>query len=280
MKKKLCLLLAVVMMLALLAGCGQAETQLVKCARATSKVQTFRIAPEVNMEMNISILGQEQNLTVTLTGDGNVQLKPFEMSFNLHSDSEEIPMDMQMEIKKTDTGVMIRNSMDGGNTWTESEKKVDWSQSKFKLDAKTLLGIAQSAKELEMIGNKEIRASEATGYGYTITGDAIADSITDEIPVSGTDITISPELFRGTPGVKLAIWIDNKTNYITCVEADMSETMSTVMSEFVKNYLVTILQEQMGDQLSMLDALGINIEEMLELSIPTFTMSVEAYDYQ
>ena len=56
--------------------------------------------------------------------------------------------------------------------------------------------------------------------------------------------------------------------------------MSSVMSEFVKNYLVTILQEQMGDQLSMLDALGINIEEMLELNIPTFTMSVEAYDYQ
>ena len=76
------------------------------------------------------------------------------------------------------------------------------------------------------------------------------------------------------------ISIDNKTNYITCVEADMIETMSSVMSEFVKNYRVTILQEQMGDQLSMLDALGINIEEMLELNIPTFTMSVEAYDYQ
>ena len=280
MKKILCLLLAVIMVVALLSGCGQAETQLVKCARATSKVETFKIAPEVDMEMNISIMGQEQNMTVTLTGDGDVQLKPFEMCFGLHSDNEEIPLEMQMEIRKTDTGLLIRSSMDGGNTWTESEKEVDWSQSKFKFDAKTLLSIAKSAKELEALGVKEVRGSDATGYGYTVSGDLIADTMTDEIPVTGTDVTISPELFRGTPGVKLAIWIDNSSNYITRVEADMSETMSAVMSEFVKNYLVTVLQEQMGDQLTMLEALGIKIEEMLELDIPVFTMSVEAYDYK
>ena len=280
MKKILCLLLAVIMVVALLSGCGQAETQLVKCARATSKVETFKIAPEVDMEMNISIMGQEQNMTVTLTGDGDVQLKPFEMCFSLHSDNEEIPLEMQMEIRKTDTGLLIRSSMDGGNTWTESEKEVDWSQSKFKFDAKTLLSIAKSAKELEALGVKEVRGSDATGYGYTVSGDLIADTMTDEIPVTGTDVTISPELFRGTPGVKLAIWIDNSSNYITRVEADMSETMSAVMSEFVKNYLVTVLQEQMGDQLTMLEALGIKIEEMLELDIPVFTMSVEAYDYK
>ncbi len=280
MKKKLCMLLAVVMVLALLTGCGHAETQLVKCARATSKVQTFKIEPEVDMDINISIMEQEQNMTVMLTGDGDVQLKPFEMRFNLHSDNEEIPMDMQMEILKSDTGLLIRSSMDGGNTWTESEKQVDWSDSEFKLDAKTLIAIAKGAKELEELGVKEVRGSEATGYGYTVSGDFIADTITEEIPISGTDVTISPELFRGTTGVKLAVWIDNASNYITRVEADMSETMSAVMSEFVKNYIVTVLQEEMGDQLSMLEALGIKIEEMLQLDIPTFKISVEAYEYK
>ena len=278
-KKIVGLLLALILAFSLCA-CGTAETQLIKCARATSKVERFSIEPEADMEMNMTILGQEQNVTVHLSGDGDVVIKPFSMSMSLHSDSEELPIDTLLELVKTENGLKIRTSMDGGSTWTESEKTVDWSQSKFKFDAKTLMSIAKSAKELEALGVKAVRGSEATGYGYTVTGDMIADTMTDEIPIAGTDITVSPEIFRGGEGVKLSFWIDNKSNYITRVEADMSDMMSSVLSEFVKTYLMNILQEQMGDQMDMFDAFGIDLSEMLQIDIPTFKMSVEAFDYR
>ena len=108
----------------------------------------------------------------------------------------------------------------------------------------------------------------------------IADNMKEGIAISGTDITIEPELFRGTDGAKLAFWIDNKSNLIARAELDLSDMFSTVMQEFMKTYLTQILEEQMGDQMALFTAMGIDLGEMIQVSVPAFTVAVDAVEYR
>ncbi len=280
-KRTMSFLLILLCMSLLLTGCGSKEMQLMKCARAMYKADSFRMRASMELGFSISGLGQIYEDTVDFDGSGAVTRDPLAARLSMSPTDSILNSDIEIAVKQTKKGYSVMTSMDGGDTWTTKKIKTDQNGDGLKLRMKDLPTIANYAKTLEVIGTKKIRGSEATGYIGKITGEQFADILNDDIEI-GDGLIIPQKNIRKTDGFSYEIWIDNKTNLISKVSADFTDMSAAATDDSIKDFLMQVIEEQLGEKKVVLDALGVDLDELLDLfefSITELTFSCSFNDY-
>lgn len=233
MKKILAFAMAALMLLGL-CGCGMFELAVARAASNMAELESVHMDLVMEMETEMSIMGQSQAIDMRLDMGMDVQTQPTTM-MKLEGTVEMLGMEQNIisYMEQNGEAVDCYMSIDGTN----------WEMGSLEGDsAPTLEGafasidvLAESAKSFEKAGKEEIMGSTATRYDGKISGDSIKEIMSATDVYGMTDDSMGTFLNELSPdmGVPTSVWIDDENGMISRFEIDMTELMKLMADEIV-----------------------------------------------
>lgn len=243
MKKILAFAMAALMLLGL-CGCGMFELAMVKAASNMAELESVHMDLVMEMETEMSIMGQSQAIDMRLDMGMDVQTQPA-MMMKLEGTVEMLGMEQNIfsYMEQNGEAVDCYMSIDGAN----------WEMGSLEGDsAPTLEGafvsidvLAESAESFEKAGKEEIMGSTATRYDGKISGDSIKKIMSATDVYGMTDDSMGSFLDELSPdmGAPASVWIDDENGMISRFEIDMTELMKLMADE-----LVAQAKEEAGEE--------------------------------
>ncbi len=230
-------------------------------AKKRQKLQSYRIDVSMDMEMKLSVFGQDMDIDMKVnnTTDANTSPDKTKSEMTMEMLGEKVTVLGYTE--KTDTGLVTYSSTDGGKTWSRTSVEGD-EQAKAS-DLSNFSELLKLASSFEETGSETVRGSEATVYSGVIPSEtmekilqmsSMLESVLETMNLSLDDVELE-EL----GSVPVTIALDNKSGMVVRYTMDLSEMMAKLMPVMF-NAIVSEAVSQMGLEGLDLEQLGFKVE--------------------
>lgn len=225
-------------MLLSLCGCGMFRTHVAKAAIKMSKLESLHADIEMQIDMGISVLGQDVNADATVTGGADIQRDPERVYVNLMAEVAGFEQNLLFYGVGRDDGFDVYSSADSGESWTKDSIENDDSSKSSKADGKSVfLLLSDSAASFKEYGKEKVNGSDAIRYNGKITSDELRQALeladAKQALEESLDVELDDDVFEDLGDVPVSIWIDVKSGMIVRVEMDMSDVMQGLVPVLV-----------------------------------------------
>lgn len=270
-RKAAMLLLASFLVLSMLglAACGKKSTKDIVTA-ATEKANNAKsMTYDMDMEMAMSIMGQE--MTMKMYGSGEMINEPVQLSMIMNMDISAAGNSqanlMKIYATKEDDDFVVYMGAGTGEDDIAWSKTTEDASTLNQYNARESLDIyvdaAESFKETE---TEKINEKNATKYEGVITGDAVnkviqESGVMEQFASMGIDESMVETISNISADIPLTLWITEKDEEIVQYRIDLTD------------YITEFMKAAMKDQ-------GVGSEDMFALDITSMveTITVTGYD--
>ena len=262
MKKITAIAICMLLVLAVLVGCGKDDPEKI-IANAAEQLNTVESARyDMNVEFDMTVAGQ--TIETETTSKAACIIEPMQMEMDMTMSMGELgAIGMLIFMEQQEDKYISYSSMDGGTTWTK-EEVVDVS-SMDQYDALSGMDIyLNSGTEFTEMGAESINGMDTVRYDGIVDKEALeevmeASGAVDQLTQYGITEEAAKAMYGDLDNIPMSIWIDTATGYPVKYEMDMSGIMSQMLNEMFA---------QAGDELS---TMTITVEKMV--------VSILMYDF-
>lgn len=225
-------------MLLSLCGCGMFRTRVAKAAVKMSKLESLHADIEAQLGMSVSVLGQDVNADVTVTGGADIQRDPAQMYMDLTADVVSLEQGLLLYGTGRDGGFDVYYSADSGKNWIKGSIDADVDTKNTKVDGKSaFLLLSDSAASFKEYGKEKVNGADAIRYNGEITSDELKTALklanAKQALEEGLGVELDDDVFSDIGSIPVSIWIDIKTDMIVRIEMDLSEAMQGLVPAIV-----------------------------------------------
>lgn len=225
-------------MLLSLCGCGLFRTRVAKAAVKMSKLESLHAEVEAQLGMSVSVLGQDVNADVTVTGGADIQRDPAQMYMDLTADVASLEQGLLLYGTERDGGFDVYYSADSGKNWIKGSIDADVDAKNAKVDGKSaFLLLSDSAASFKEYGKEKVNGADAIRYNGEITSDELKTALklanAKQALEEGLGVELDDDVFSDIGSIPVSIWIDIKTDMIVRIEMDLSEAMQGLVPAIV-----------------------------------------------
>lgn len=235
MKRCFALLLALAMLLSL-SACGSFEKKMTKAAAKMSKLESVHVDMDLQVEMELAVMGQNTAVDVQMTAGIDMNREPFAMQLDMKLSTVGVSQKLQGYIYQQGDEYVMALSTDGGKTYEKETISMDGGSISVstKDSVKLLSDCADSFTET---GSEQVSGYTATRYDGEITAAQLAEAM-DAVGAEDTlderlDIELDEEAFAQMGSIPVSIWVDNRSGMIVRYEMDFTGIMQSVMEKIV-----------------------------------------------
>lgn len=225
-------------MLLSLCGCGMFRTRVAKAAVKMSKLESLHADIEAQLGMSVSVLGQDVNADVTVTGGADIQRDPAQMYMDLTADVVSLEQGLLLYGTGRDGGFDVYYSADSGKNWIKGSIDADVDTKNTKVDGKSaFLLLSDTAASFKEYGKEKVNGADAIRYNGEITSDELKTALklanAKQALEEGLGVELDDDVFSDIGSIPVSIWIDIKTDMIVRIEMDLSEAMQGLVPAIV-----------------------------------------------
>jgi len=254
--KKLVCLVMVLAMLLVLTGCGLgAAITAAKTARAMSKIESF--SAELTVDLECTALGVA--VPAVLTAPVNCTVGPFmlEADSEIEMSGTSLPL-LKIYMEKDGSLLNLYLGSDAGASlgiptiWTAQQTKLSGD---VKLDVKTVMGIYMALSDsFEAAGTETVGSFTAQRYDGTLPRALVSKLFEGSGGMSFGNVTVSEdELIDALSDTAVSFWLDTDSSRLVKLEADLSGFADKL-------------------SLGMISQLPVDVELSIEKAVVSFTM--------
>ena len=270
-----CLFLALAMMFSLTA-CQSFEAKMTKAAAKMEKLQSYRMDLDMDMEMNLALLGESMDMNMSMKGTSDVNTEPMRMKMDMSIEMMGDEIKMLTYGEKDGDAYVTYVSPDGGSTW--AKQSVDAGEMPGFADKNEFGMLFKLVQSFEKTGTETIRGSEAVVYSGVIEGEQIDEAL----EMSGVLESLYESMNLGIDADKIdfsaygsiptTIAFDSKSGMIVRYTMDMSEIM--------QNMLPAVMDEMMSSMISEAGLENFDLSTLgFKLEIGKVFVTAEFYDF-
>lgn len=225
-------------MLLSLCGCGMFRTRVAKAAVKMSKLESLHADIEAQLGMSVSVIGQDVNADVTVTGGADIQRDPAQMYMDLTADVVSLEQGLLLYGTGRNGGFDVYYSADSGKNWVKGSIDADVDTKNTKVDGKSaFLLLSDSAASFKEYGKEKVNGADAIRYNGEITSDELKTALklanAKQALEEGLGVELDDDVFSDIGSIPVSIWIDIKTDMIVRIEMDLSEAMQGLVPAIV-----------------------------------------------
>ena len=225
-------------MLLSLCGCGMFRTRVAKAAVKMSKLESLHADIEAQLGVGLSLLGQDMNVDVSVTGGADIQRDPARMNMDLTADAASLEQGLLLYGTERDGGFDVYYSADSGKNWIKGSVDADVDANNTKVDGKSaFLLLSDSAASFKEYGKEKINGADTIRYNGEITSDELKMALklanAKQALEEGLGVELDDDVFSDLGSIPVSIWIDMKTDMIVRIELDLSDAMQGLVPAIV-----------------------------------------------
>lgn len=231
-RKILCAVLVLVMLLSL-SGCGVGSIfSITKTAKAMSKVESASV--NISTDIDVEMLGTE--LPLSGSADVDFTVDPFRAEINLdlpeQLDNGSFDIPLYTEYIDGKQAVYYGAKLNDTVIWTANTTELEIPEGELKLDFKTALGMYIKLSDgFEKVGTEKYGSFDSTHYRGTIPEKVINEIVAQ----NGEGLTIgevklsTEDLAKMFGDMTIDFWIDNDSARIVGLSMDMTKATETAL---------------------------------------------------
>ena len=252
-------------MLLSLCGCGLFRTRVAKAAVKMSKLESLHADVEMQLGVDLSLLGQDINADVSVTGGADIQRDPAQVYMDLTAEVATIEQGLLLYGTERDGGFDVYYSADSGENWIKGSIDADGDAKDTKVDGKSVfLLLSDSAASFKEYGKEKVNGADAIRYNGEITSAELKTALklanAKQALEEGLGVELDDDVFSNIGSIPVSIWVDVKTDMIVRIEMDLSDVVQGVVPIIVDKAI-----ENAG--------VGIDVDTMVHDVILSITLS-------
>ena len=225
-------------MLLSLCGCGLFRTRVAKAAVKMSKLESLHADVEMQLWVDLSLLGQDINADVSVTGGADIQRDPAQAYMDLTAEVAGIEQGLLLYGIERDGGFDVYYSADSGENWIKDSIDTDVDAKDTKVDGKSVfLLLSDSAASFKEYGKEKVNGADTIRYNGEITSDELKMALklanAKQALEEGLGAELDDDVFSDIGSIPVSIWVDVKTDMIVRVEMNLSEAMQGLVPAIV-----------------------------------------------
>ena len=225
-------------MLLSLCGCGMFRTHVAKAAIKMSKLESLHADVEMQLGVDLSLLGQDINADVSVTGGADIQRDPAQAYMDLTAEVAGIEQGLLLYGIERDGGFDVYYSADSGENWIKDSIDTDVDAKDTKVDGKSVfLLLSDSAASFKEYGKEKVNGADTIRYNGEITSDELKMALklanAKQALEEGLGAELDDDVFSDIGSIPVSIWVDVKTDMIVRVEMNLSEAMQGLVPAIV-----------------------------------------------
>lgn len=225
-------------MLLSLCGCGLFRTRVAKAAVKMSKLESLHADVEMQLGVDLSLLGQDINADVSVTGGADIQRDPAQAYMDLTAEVAGIEQGLLLYGIERDGGFDVYYSADSGENWIKDSIDTDVDAKDTKVDGKSVfLLLSDSAASFKEYGKEKVNGADTIRYNGEITSDELKMALklanAKQALEEGLGAELDDDVFSDIGSIPVSIWVDVKTDMIVRVEMNLSEAMQGLVPAIV-----------------------------------------------
>ena len=225
-------------MLLSLCGCGLFRTRVAKAAVKMSKLESLHADVEMQLGVDLSLLGQDINADVSVTGGADIQRDPAQAYMDLTAEVAGIEQGLLLYGTERDGGFDVYYSADSGENWIKDSIDTDVDAKDTKVDGKSVfLLLSDSAASFKEYGKEKVNGADTIRYNGEITSDELKMALklanAKQALEEGLGAELDDDVFSDIGSIPVSIWVDVKTDMIVRVEMNLSEAMQGLVPAIV-----------------------------------------------
>ena len=225
-------------MLLSLCGCGLFRTRVAKAAVKMSKLESLHADVEMQLGVDLSLLGQDINADVSVTGGADIQRDPAQAYMDLTAEVAGIEQGLLLYGIERDGGLDVYYSADSGENWIKDSIDTDVDAKDTKVDGKSVfLLLSDSAASFKEYGKEKVNGADTIRYNGEITSDELKMALklanAKQALEEGLGAELDDDVFSDIGSIPVSIWVDVKTDMIVRVEMNLSEAMQGLVPAIV-----------------------------------------------
>lgn len=273
--KKIAALILALAMLLCLSACGMFETRMARAAVKMQKLESMRMDMDLDLGLDVSLLGASEDMNIGIHGSGDVLLDPLIMRMILHVDAVDEKLETLYYVRQNGQEYQVFFSPDDGETWMKetAEGEALPAQAPTAEQLKFLLKCAESFAES---GKETIKGSQATVYSGVIEGEnldvilaasGVMEALSEALEMDLSDVEVSRY-----GSVPCTIAIDNRSGMVVRYTLDLTQVLQGAMDEAIQGVLQSMAEDSL---LGGLDLSGLGFHVELSRAMTTVTL----YDF-
>ena len=225
-------------MLLSLCGCGMFRTRVAKAAVKMSKLESLHTDIEAQLGVGLSLLGQDMNVDVSVTGGADIQRDPARMNMDLTADAASLEQGLLLYGTERDGGFDVYYSADSGENWIKGSVEAGGDAKDTKVDGKSVfLLLSDSAASFKEYGKEKVNGADTIRYNGEITSEELKQALklanAKQSLEEGLGVELDDDVFSDLGSIPVSIWIDMKTDMIVRMEMDLSDVMQGLVPVIV-----------------------------------------------
>ena len=221
-----------------LSGCGLFRTRVAKAAVKMSKLESLHADVEMQLGVDLSLLGQDINADVSVTGGADIQRDPAQAYMDLTAEVAGIEQGLLLYGIERDGGFDVYYSADSGENWIKDSIDTDVDAKDTKVDGKSVfLLLSDSAASFKEYGKEKVNGADTIRYNGEITSDELKMALklanAKQALEEGLGAELDDDVFSDIGSIPVSIWVDVKTDMIVRVEMNLSEAMQGLVPAIV-----------------------------------------------
>ena len=221
-----------------LSGCGLFRTRVAKAAVKMSKLESLHADVEMQLGVDLSLLGQDINADVSVTGGADIQRDPAQVYMDLTAEVATIEQGLLLYGIERDGGFDVYYSADSGENWIKDSIDTDVDAKDTKVDGKSVfLLLSDSAASFKEYGKEKVNGADTIRYNGEITSDELKMALklanAKQALEEGLGAELDDDVFSNIGSIPVSIWVDVKTDMIVRVEMNLSEAMQGLVPAIV-----------------------------------------------
>ena len=221
-----------------LSGCGLFRTRVAKAAVKMSKLESLHADVEMQLGVDLSLLGQDINADVSVTGGADIQRDPAQVYMDLTAEVATIEQGLLLYGIERDGGFDVYYSADSGENWIKDSIDTDVDAKDTKVDGKSVfLLLSDSAASFKEYGKEKVNGADTIRYNGEITSDELKMALklanAKQALEEGLGAELDDDVFSNIGSIPVSIWVDVKTDLIVRVEMNLSEAMQGLVPAIV-----------------------------------------------